>query len=417
MTQFLRADGQRRVVVTGMAIISPIGIGLTRYWQSLEQGISGIRRIQRFDPSHLNVQIAGEVLDFNPLLYMNRKRARQLERSSQFAIAAAQMALDDAGFTTEQLEANTERTSVMMGTAFGGFDAMQRAVQDVYIGKRPSPFALVSSLSNMPTFYVAETARATGYNSSITTACAAGTQAIGSSSQLIRSGRAEIAIAGGVEALITDYTIACFDSMTSLARGFNDKPSAASRPFDADRNGFIFSEGAGILVLESLERATKRGAKIYAEVAGHATSNDAYHITAIDPEGKGARRVMRWALDDAHLSDTALGYINAHGTGTRSNDPIESAAIAHVFKNPPPISSIKSMTGHALGAAGAIEAVATILALQKQVLPPTINYEKPDPECPLDYVPNIARPHRFQHAMSNSFGLGGHNASIVFSLL
>ena len=413
MQNFMRKDGQRRVVVTGMSIISSIGIGLDAVWDSILHSRSGIDRIQSFDPSQLNVQIAGEVNDFDPLNYMSKKQIRQLERSSQFTVAATQMALEDASLDEETLKANTEHISTMMGTAFGGFDALHQGALDLQNGKRPSPLALVASLSNMPTFYAAKIAHSTGYNSAITTACAAGTQAIGSGSELVRRGRTEIAVVGGVEAFITDYVIAAFDSMTSLARGYNDQPQAASRPFDADRSGFVYAEGCGILILESMEHAVKRNAKIYAEVVGHATSNDAYHITSIDPTGKGAERSMQWALDDAHLPAEAIGYINAHGTGTRLNDPIESAAICRVFQDVPPVSSTKSMTGHAIGAAGALEAVITILALQHQKLPPTINYTTPDDECPLDYVPKTTRDHTFQYALSNSFGLGGHNASII----
>lgn len=414
MVAIQRSDGQRRVAVTGMAVISPIGIGLSNYWSSLMEGISGVRRISSFDPSALQVQIAGEVMDFDPSPYLNTKRQRLLERTSQFSFAGTRMALANAGIDDEWLQTNTERVGVAIGTAFGGYDAMQRGIRSFIEGKRPSPFALVSSLTNMPTFYAAEAAHATGQNITLTTACAASTQAIGEGSEMIRRGRADVMIVGGVESLITDYAIASFDSMTSLPRNYNDNPSAASRPFDADRDGFVFSEGGAVLILEAFENAMARNATVYAEVLGHASSNDAFHIASIDPEGKGIERAMRWALDDAQLNADKIDYINAHGTSTRSNDPIETAAVKRVIGTHAPMNSTKSMTGHSLGAAGALEAVACILSLQNQMLHPTINYTTPDPECDLDYVPNIARDAKLDYVMSNSLGLGGHNASIIF---
>lgn len=409
-----RPDGQPRVAITGMAPISPVGTGLSAYWSALVEGVSGVRRITRFDPSHLQVQIAGEVPDFDPAPYLSSKKQRQLERTSQFAVVGTRMALADAGLTDDTLQAESERIGVAIGTAFGGYDGMQRGIRDFLNGKRPSPFALVSSLSNMATFHAAEAGFATGHHLSITTACAASTQAIGEGGEMIRRGRVDIAIVGGVESLITDYAIACFDSMTSLPRNYNNNPSAASRPFDADRDGFVFSEGGAILILESFEHALARDTRIYAEVLGYASSDDIYHIASIDPEGKGIERAMRWALQDAQLNPEQIDYINAHGTSTPSNDPIETAAIKRVIGRHPAVNSTKSMTGHSLGAAGALEAVACVMSLQHQTLHPTINYTTPDPECDLDYVPNEARQATLNYAMSNSLGLGGHNASIIF---
>ncbi len=414
MSDTQRHDGQLRVVVTGMAVISPLGNQLQTFWHGLQAGRSGINRVQNFDPSHLNVQIAGEVNDFDPLDHLDRKTVRKLERANQFAMTAAAMAMQDAGWTLETLQPHAERMGVVMGTAFAGYDALRRATQAVDMGKRPGPAALASSLTNMPTFYVAQTVGAVGHNSTVTTACAAGTQAIGAGAETIRHGRADIMFVGGVEALVTDYILAAFDSMTSLARGYNDDPTAASRPFSLDRQGFVLGEGGAVLVLERLDHARQRGARVYAEIAGYATSNDIYHIVTIDPTGKGAQRVMQWALDDAGVAVDDVSYINAHGTGTKMNDPIETAAIKAVFgAHVPPVSSTKSMIGHLLGAAGAVEAVATILSLYHHCLHPTINLDKPDPECDLDYVPNIAREADLNVALSNSFGLGGHNATLV----
>ncbi len=413
MITTLRPDGQPRVAITGMSVISPVGIGLSAYWSALVEGVSGVRRISRFNPSALQVQIAGEVLGFDPSPYISAKKQRQLERTSQFAIVGTRMALADAGLDDATLQAETERVGVAIGTAFGGYDAMQRGIRDFVAGKRPNPFALVSSLSNMATFHAAEAAFATGHHLAITTACAASTQAIGEGGEMIRRGRVDVAIVGGVESLITDYAIASFDSMTSLPRGFNDNPSAASRPFDADRDGFVFSEGGAVLILESFEHALARGARIYAEVVGYASSDDIYHIAAIDPSGKGIERAMRWALQDARLDPQNIDYINAHGTSTRTNDPIETAAIKRVVGAHAPVNSTKSMTGHSLGAAGALEAVVCVLSIQHQTLHPTINYTTPDPDCDLDYVPNTARSASIHYAMSNSLGLGGHNATII----
>lgn len=411
-------NGRPRVVVTGLSAITPLGTGVSQFWENLKNGVSGIRAIQSFDPSHLAVHIAGEAIDFEPERYLDRKEVRRLERSSQFAVAAARMAVEDAGFTEDDLEANSERTSVVMGTALAGYDAGKKGIFDFLVyHRRPNPFAMAACLTNMPTYYVAYTIHATGPTNAITTACAAGSQSIGEGSELIRRGSADIVFAGGVEGIITDYAIMGFDVMTVLTRDFNDDPAAASRPFDAKRSGFVYSEGAGILVLESLEHAIKRGARIYAEIMGHGASNDAYHIAAIDPDGKGAQRAMRWAVQDAGLNLDDIDYINAHGTSTVANDTIETHAIKSLFGERAysiPVTSTKSMIGHGLGAAGSMEAVACVMTLQDQVIHPTINQTDPDPTCDLDYVPNVAREAPVRHVLSNSFGLGGQNACLVF---
>ena len=409
---------RQRVVITGMAAITPLGTGVQKFWGQLKNGVSGVRRITHFDPSHLNVQIAAEVPDFEPLDYMDKKEVRRLERSSQFCVAAAKMVIKDAGFSEDDLAKNSERTGVIMGTSFGGYDSGSRGIHAFKTaGRRPSPFALVECLTNMPAYYVAYVAKATASTSSITTACAAGTQSIGEGSELIRRGTADVVFAGGVEAAILDYGFAGFDAMTVLTRDYNDTPTIASRPFDAERSGFVFGEGCAIVVLESLEHAQQRNARIYAEIHGYGASNDAYHIAALDPEGKGAQRAMRWAIEDANLAPEKIDYVNTHGTSTKANDMVETYAIKQVFGEKAydtPISSTKSMIGHTFGGAGAIEAVACVMTLQDQVIHPTINLTNPDPDCDLDCVPHEARKAEVDYILSNSFGLGGQNACLVF---
>ncbi len=414
----LLRNGYRRVVVTGLGALTPLGT-VKAFWENLKAGRSGIRRIRSFDPSHLNVQIAGEV-DFDPTEYINFKEARRMARSSQMAQVAARMALEDAGLTHEDIAAISERTGVVIGTGLGGHEVIEQSTFRYKSSEyrfKPSPFSLINGLPNMPAHYVSRELNATGPLACQTTACAAGTQSIGDGAELIRTNRADVVFAGGVEALVVDYAIAGFEAMTVLATGYNDMPEKASRPFDANRSGFVFSEGAAVLVLESLEHALKRGARILAEVLGHASSSDAYHVAAIDPEGMGAQRVMRWAIEDACIPFDHIDYINAHGTGTPANDAIETHAIKRVFGEQAynlAISSTKSMIGHCLGGAGAVEAVACVMSLVDQVIHPTINYETPDPACDLDYVPNEARDARLRAVLSNSFGLGGQNAALVF---
>jgi 3-oxoacyl-[acyl-carrier-protein] synthase II len=414
-------NGRPRVVVTGIGVISPLGSTLEKYWHGLRNGISGIKRISKFDPSHLQVQIAGEVTDFNPIDFLEPKEARRLEPSSQFAVGATKMAIADAGFTEEDLERQSERSGVVMGTGFGGFDSAFASFSTFRTkGSRPGPMALTASLTNMPAHYVSMTARAKGPLSAVTTACAAGTQAIGEAMELIRRGRADIVYGGGVEGIMQDYTIAAFDSMTVLARDYNNNPTEASRPFDKDRNGFVYAEGCGVLVLESLEHAKKRGARVYAEILGHGSSSDAYHVAAIEPEAAGALRSMRWAMEDAGLNPEDIDYINPHGTSTPPNDALETLAIKRLLGERAyeiAVSSTKSMIGHAFGGAGALEAVATILMIFNNIIHPTINYRTPDPDCDLDYVPNEARDAKIRYALSNNLGLGGQNATVAIGAI
>ncbi len=413
--------GRPRVVITGLGALTPLGT-VKSFWENLKAGRSGIRRIRGFDLTGMGVQIAGEV-DFDPTDYLDYKEARRMARSSQMAQIAARMAMEDAGLTHDDIEAETERTGVVIGSGLGGYEVMEQSTYRYKSSNRkfkPSPFALINGLPNMPAHYVSRETGATGPLVSISTACASGTQSIGDGTELIRNGRVDMVFAGGVEALVQDYAIAGFEAMTALATGFNEKPEAASRPFDADRNGFVFSEGAAVLVLESLEHALKRGARILAEVLGHAASSDAFHVAAMDPEGKGAQRAMRWAIEDARVPPEDIDYINAHGTSTKANDAIETFAIKKLFGEHAyniAISSTKSMIGHCLGGAGAIEAVACVLSLVEQVIHPTINYETPDPECDLDYVPNEARDASIRTVLSNSFGLGGQNACLILGAI
>jgi 3-oxoacyl-(acyl-carrier-protein) synthase len=340
-------------------------------------------------------------------------------RASQFAVVAAHEAMVDAGLPIERPEEESEHIGVVVGTTLGSHELSTNTTYKYRAEgyKKPNPLALVNTLPNMPAHYISRFFQALGPLNTPSTACAAGTQSVGEASELIRNGRSDVVIAGGVEAILQDYTIAGFEAMTALATEYNDHPEDASRPFDAERSGFVMGEGAGILILESLAHALKRGARIYAEVLGHASSSDAYHVAALDPTGKGAVRSMRWALDDAHLNPDDIHYINAHGTSTPANDAMETLAIKQLWGEQAyniPISSTKSMLGHSFGAAGAIEAIACVMSLFEQVIHPTINYQHPDPECDLDYVPNVARQvKRLQHVLSNSFGLGGQNATLV----
>ena len=411
----LERYGHPRVVITGLAALTPLGT-FPAFWEGIKAGRSGIRRIRSFDASHLNVQIAGEV-DFNPTDYLDFKEARRMARASQMAQVAARMAMQDAGLTHEVLEAETERVAVSIGTAQGGYEVASHSnVEYKLSGRKPNPFALINALPNMPGHYVSCETHATGPLLTVVTGCASSTHSIGEGMEMIRQGQADIVFAGGVEALIQDYVLAALDAMTALATGYNDNPEAASRPFDADRCGFAYSEGAAMLVLESLEHALKRSAPIYAEALGWGASADAFHVTAPDSEGKGAQKAIRRALEDAHLNPGDIDYINAHGTSTKLNDAIETLAIKRVFGDyayKVPVSSTKSMIGHCLGGSGAIEAVVSVMALVEQVAPPTINYTTPDPECDLDYVPNAARDLKIGAILSNSFGFGGQNACLV----
>ncbi len=407
---------KRRVVITGLGVVSALGSSIDLYWEGLVSGRSGIRRITQFDASDMPCQIAGEIPDFNPTDYMDRKEARRIPRSGQIALAAAIQAVNDAGLPLPMPE--PERSGVVFVTAIGGIDRVDEGIQTLrqHGYSKLNPFVLPASIPNLAAFLIAKEFQCVGPNSTVTTACATGTQAVGVAADYIRQGRADVMITGGTEALIRDFAIGGFCSMRALPVNFNDNPEAASRPFDVRREGFIFSEGAGALVLESLEHALQRGARIYAEVAGHASSSDAFHVAAPDPDAIGPARAMRWALEDAGMQPEDIDYINAHGTSTPLNDVTETKAIKMVFGEHAyklTVSSTKSMLGHAMGASGSLEAIACALAIKNCIIPPTINLEKQDPECDLDCTPNQARQQMVKAALSNSFGLGGQNACLI----
>ncbi len=406
---------RRRVVITGLGAMTPLGLTMQETWEGLLAGRSGIAKITQFDASDLPVYIAGELKGFKAREYINFKEARRMSRCSQVAVATAQEALRDAKL--ELPLADEERVGVVVGSGVGGFPRALEGIE-TYRTKgieRVSPFSLTSTLVNMPSHHVSLWSGAKGPISTVVAACATGTQAVGEASEFIRRGAADAMICGGVEALIHFSAIVGFSAMRALSTR-NDEPERASRPFDADRDGFVFSEGCAIFVLEALEHAQARGARIHAEVLGHASSSDAFHVAQPDPEGMGASRAMQWALDDAGLQPIDIGYINAHGSSTPLSDPIETKAIKRTFGECAydiPISSTKSMIGHAMGGAGAIEAAVCALTVEHGIIHPTINLETPDPECDLDYVPEGARKANVRAAISNSFGLGGQNACLV----
>jgi len=406
----------QRVVVTGLGAISPLGSSLELYWDGLIHGRSGIRRFTQFDPSDLPCQIGGEIPDFNVEDYMDRKEARRTARACQIGLAAAIQAVRDAGLPGQMTE--PERCGVLFGSVVAGVEKLEEGVNVLHTqgASKVSPFMLPTGIPNIPSFMIALQFQCLGPNSTISTACATGTQSIGEASEWIRRGIADIVITGGTEALIQDWSIAGFCAMRALPTNYNDRPQSASRPFDAKREGFIFSEGAGAVILESLEHAQSRQARIYCEIGGHASSADAYHIAAPDPSGRGPLRAMRWALQNADLPLESVDYINAHGSSTPINDVTETKAIKDLFGEHAyklVVSSTKSMIGHPMGAAGALEALACIKAIETDQIPPTINYENPDPECDLDYAPNSMRKRVVNVALSNSFGLGGQNACLV----
>ncbi|MCB8967276.1 MAG: beta-ketoacyl-ACP synthase II [Ardenticatenaceae bacterium] len=415
MENFLDARGRPRIVITGMGVLSPLGHTVAENWDSLLNGRSGIGPITQFDASIMPVQIAGEVKDFVPKNYMDFKEARRISRASQLAVAAATMALADAGLSTPV--PNAERVGVLVGTGAGGFEVADRNMVALRTHgfNRVSPFAMTGFIPNMPSHHVSQYAGTLGPISTVAAACATGNQAIGEAMEFIRRGSADLVITGGVEGLIHEAAISGFAAMRALSLR-NNEPERASRPFDKDRDGFVLSEGAGILVIERLDHAVERGVHIYAELLGYATSSDAYHVAIPDPEAAGARRAMQWAVDDAGLTLTDIDYINAHGTSTPVNDMMETLAIKRLFGERAyeiPVSSNKSVLGHAMGGTGAIEAIFSALALQNHIIPPTWNYETPDPECDLDYVPNAPRSAHIRTVLSNSFGLGGQNACLV----
>jgi len=406
---------KRRVVVTGMGVISPVGNDVDTFWSNLLAGKSGISHIDTFDVSEFPVKIAGLVRDFDPERYIERKELRRIDRFTQFAIVAARDAVTQADLKIT--EENAGDVGVYIGSGIGGISTTLENYRTLVERgpKRVSPFLVPMMISDMGSGQVSIELGAKGPNSSPISACATGTNAIGDAFKIIERGAAEVMICGGSEAAIVDLALAGFSNMKALSTR-NDEPERASRPFDADRDGFVMGEGAGILVLESLENAQKRGAKILAEIVGYGMSGDAHHVTAPAPEGDGAYRAMAQALRDAGIAPEDVDYINAHGTSTDFNDKFETIAVKRLFGQHAyklAMSSIKSMTGHLLGAAGGVEAVATIQSILDSVVPPTINYETQDAVCDLDYVPNVARKMNVDIAMSNSFGFGGHNASII----
>jgi 3-oxoacyl-[acyl-carrier-protein] synthase II len=410
--------GRQRVVITGMGAITPVGYSVEETWQNLVQGQSGIDQITLFDVNGLPVRVAGEANNFDPHHYVSPKESRRMSRSSQFAIAAAVQAVEDAGLAYPFADELAERSGVLLGTALGGFDKAEEGIK-VYLERglnKVSPFSLPAALPNLSTFHVCVRFNAQGYTNTTTTACAAGNMAIAEAAEVIRRGQCEVMIAGGAEATIIETTLAGFIAMRALSAR-NDCPAQASRPFDADRDGFVVGEGSAVFVLERLEHALARGAHIYAEILGSAHSSDTYHIAAPDPNSKGAIRAMQWALRDAGVGLEQVDYINAHGPSTPLGDAAETYAIKMLFDEQAyeiPISSTKSMIGHAFGAAGAIEALACIKTIETNTIHPTINYETFDPACDLDYVPNQARHHPVNIVLSNSFGLGGQNSCLVF---
>lgn len=412
------SNSNKRIVVTGVGAVTPVGIGKKAYWDALASGTSGVANITLFDPSGFDVQIAGEVKNFDASNFMDRKEAKRADRFTQFAVAAAREAVEDSGLVIDS--ANAERVGVLIGSGIGGLATLEEQIR-ILIEKGPnrvSPFLIPMMIVNMASGMVSIITGAKGPNSTVATACATGAHAIGDSLEIIRRGDADAMIVGGAEAAVTPVSMAGFGNMKAMASKFNSCPEKASRPFDAGREGFVIGEGAGILVIETLESAEKRGAKqIYAELVGYGMSGDAYHMSAPAPEGEGVARAIRACLRNAGLEPEQVGYVNAHATSTPIGDPSEVGALRSVFgdhfKNVP-VSATKSMTGHLLGGAGGIEAIATVLALQNELLPPTINYETPDPECEVDCIPNVARKARVDVALSNNFGFGGHNAVIAF---
>lgn len=406
---------RKRIVITGLGTVSPLGLDVESTWQAAIKGKSGAGRISHFDPSEFKNQIAAEVKGFDPKEHFEHRDARRMDRVSQFAVVAARQAVEDSQL--EITDENRARIGAVVGSAIGGLGIIQKqmAVYHESGPRRISPFLVPMMLVDTPGGMIAINLQIQGSNMAVVTACASGTNAIGESAEAIRRGQADVMLAGGSEAAIVPIAIAGLGSMTALSKR-NEDPQRASRPFDKERNGFVMGEGAAILVLESLEHAQARGARILAEVLGYGSTNDAFHISAPSKDGRGAADCMRVALNDAKLESDEIDYINAHGTSTRLNDKSETAAIKTVFGQGAydiPISSTKSVTGHLMGASGALEGMFCTLALRDGIMPPTINYENPDPECDLDYVPNEARKKKLDKVMSNSFGFGGHNASII----
>ncbi len=412
----MKHNGDRRVVVTGLGLVTPLGTGLEKNWEALMAGRSGIGVITRFDVSDFATRIGGEVRDFNPLDWIDKKDVKKMDLFIQYAIAAAEQAMRQSGLKIGS--DNAERVGVVVGNGIGGLLTLEEN-HLLYLEtglKRITPFCIPKILSNLPPAQIAIRYCARGINLTTTSACSSGNHAVGEAYRMIRHGYLDAAIAGGSEAALTSLGVGGFIAMRALSTR-NDAPEAASRPFDAERDGFVMSEGAAALILEEREAALGRGADILAEVAGYGANSDAYHMTSPSPGGQGAACCMRQCLEDGELDPSEVDYINAHGTSTPQGDVAETQAIRYVFGERAAriaVSSTKSMTGHALGAAGAIESVYTVLAVERSMLPPTINYEHPDPNCDLDYVPNRPRAARIRLALNNSFGFGGTNATLAF---
>lgn len=411
----LLSNRKRRVVITGIGLVSPLGVGIETNWEALLAGRSGIRTVTRFDITDFPVKIAGEVANFDVQQFIDKKEARKMDLFVHYAIAAADLAIKDAGIDPVKLEG--ENTGVYVGSGIGGLGSIEETHR-VLLEKGPSrvsPYFIIQTIINEASAHISIRYKARGPNMSNVTACSTGAHAIGESVRMIQFGLADRMIAGGAEAPITQLSLAGFSSMKALSER-NNEPEKACRPFDAQRDGFVMSEGAGLVLLEDLDSALQRGAKIYAEIAGYGLNGDAYHMTAPSPDGEGAARVMRLAIDEAGITPAEIQYINAHGTSTPYNDRVETLAIKTVFgegAKKVAISSTKSMTGHLLGAAGGIEAGITALTIDRQIIPPTINYDFPDPECDLDYVPNKPRAAEVIYALTNSFGFGGTNACLL----
>ena len=407
----------RRVVVTGLGLITPLGIGLEESWPALCAGKSGIAEITRFDATDFDTKIAGEVKDFHPEDFLPKKEAKRTENFIAYAVAASRMAMEDSGLVINS--SNAERVGVLTGCGLGGLLMLEKTkgILDKKGPKRVSPFFIPMLIGNMAPGMISIHLGAKGPNSSVATACAAGNHAVGDAYKIIKRGQADAMITGGVESVITPTCVAGFGAMRALSTR-NHEPQKASRPFDRDRDGFVIGEGCGILIIESLENALARDARIYAEIIGYGMSGDGFHMSAPSPDGAGAARCMAAALEDAGITHAAIDYINAHGTSTPLNDVLETTAIKTVFKEKAPlipVSSTKSMTGHLLGGSGGIETVFTVMTIHAGVMPPTINLDHPDEECDLDYVPNVARRADVATAMTNSFGFGGTNASLIFT--
>lgn len=411
------ASQSRRVVVTGIGCLSALGPDTASFWDGLIKGRSGISRLTRFDPTDFPSKVGGEIRDFDPGKFMDPKEAKRNDRYTQYAVAASRMAIEDAQVDTTKLD--SERFGVIIGSGIGGMETIENQAR-VLIERGPSrvsPFTIPSLIANIASGVVAIEFRAKSVNFGVVSACASGSHALGEAMRHIRDGHADIMLSGGSEACITRLSYAGFCNMKAMSTDFNDTPERASRPFDRLRDGFVMGEGAGVLVIESLEHAQARGANIYCELAGYGATCDAYHITGQDQEGKGLALCLNRALSEAGIDKSEVSYINAHGTSTPINDRCETLAIKRVFGEQAPkiaISSTKSMTGHLLGAAGGVEAAVCALAIRHGIVPPTLNLENPDPDCDLDYVPNQARKMTVNVAISNNLGFGGHNASLVF---